>query len=107
MSKEQEAYQQRTAGQPQGGSNPQPVPPAFRSDQYGPSQQTAAYPGVTYNTSTPGPVVPGPVAAPVYPQFHGATQAKKSVVEAYILWLILGLLGAHHFYLRVRIYIFI
>ena len=99
--------QQGNVGQAQGGSNPQPAPPEFRSNLYGPSQQTAAYPGDTCNTSTPGPsttVVPDTVAAPVYQQFYGM---KKSIVDAYLLWLLFGMVGGHHFYLRVRIYLFI
>jgi hypothetical protein len=103
MSKEREAFQQRTVEQTQPGSNPQPAP-VFHTEQYDSRPpQTGAYPGLTYNTSAPGSatVVPGPVAAPVYPQIHGVVHAKKSLVDCYILWLILGLVGAHHFYLRV------
>ncbi|KAH3738833.1 hypothetical protein DPMN_045476 [Dreissena polymorpha] len=82
MSKEHEAFQQRT----QDGGIP------------------------VYNTAMPGTcVMPGPVLNPMYHGGPGTSQGsnchrKKSYLEAYMLWLLLGLLGAHHFYLRVSIY---
>ncbi|KAH3738803.1 hypothetical protein DPMN_045449 [Dreissena polymorpha] len=78
MSKEHEAFQQRT----QDGGIP------------------------VYNTAMPGTcVMPGPVLNPMYHGGPGTSQGsnchrKKSYLEAYMLWLLLGLLGAHHFYLR-------
>lgn len=103
MSKEQEAYQQRTVGQDQPVSNPQPQPgyQTLGVGQLGSNpQQTSAVPGYTYNTA-----VPGPVANSVHPQGNSVAtiQNKKSLVEAYLLWLVLGLLGAHHFYLKVSL----
>lgn len=101
MSKEQEAFQQRTVGHTGPDTNQQ-LQPRFQTlgaDQFGSYPQTTAGPGYTYNTCT---TVPGPVENSVYGQGNDivTTRTKKSVVEAYLLWLVLGLVGAHHFYLR-------
>ncbi|XP_052807470.1 uncharacterized protein LOC128236572 [Mya arenaria] len=89
MSKEQEAFAQRTAPEYHGASNP----------EYG-----------TQNNQNGTRVMPGPVTqGPTGPQETGYAyyaapprpiRGKKSVIEAYLLWLILGLLGGHHFYLK-------
>lgn len=54
------------------------------------------------NYSSIYPTVPGPVVNPAYPvgTLTSIPREKKSIIEAYLLWLIFGLLGAHHFYLR-------
>lgn len=88
MSKEQEARQQRT------------VPPTVPN----PNPQSAAT-AYVYNPTEPGTyAVPPPVGNQIYGG-HGfcapGPRSKKSVIEAYILFLTLGLLGAHHFYLKV------
>ncbi|WAR08905.1 TM2D1-like protein [Mya arenaria] len=97
MSKEQEAFAQRTAPEYHGASNP----------EYG-----------TQNNQNGTRVMPGPVTqGPTGPQETGYAyyaapprpiRGKKSVIEAYLLWLILGLLGearlcgSVHFHVRVR-----
>lgn len=109
MSKEQEAFQQRTAPTAQPGSNQQPQSDSRSQQPYSVTQSvsdtrtTSAVPGYTYNTAVPGTcLVPSPVSNPVYTQGGDlvSPNTKKSLIEAYLLWLILGFLGAHHFYLR-------
>ena len=60
----------------------------------------------SYNTITNG--TPGAIASPAYnPSYVTDNRPivviqpeKKSIVEAYLLWLLLGFLGGHHFYLK-------
>ena len=59
-----------------------------------------------YNTIPNG--TPGAIAGPAYnPSYVTDNRPivviqpeKKSIVEAYLLWLLLGFLGGHHFYLK-------
>lgn len=101
MSKEREAYSQRTAeptmgasGPPSGISSAGYDNPIYPGQASFPSQASyegpAAYP--TYNT------IPGPNGNVAYPPV--ITRHKKSVFEAYLLWFVFGPLGFHHFYLN-------
>ena len=98
MSKEQEAYAQRTAQPTAQAPN---VPPTSTSGGY-------VYPSQTGNTvmtcGGPGYAPQQPGTYPCTPNMVHRQLRQKSVLEAYMLWLVLGFLGAHHFYLRVRIY---
>ena len=89
--KEREADQPRTQAQNQN----EPVP-----NFTGAPRQTP-----NYNTICPGAcAVPGPTYNPTLSQDVNrivlAETAKRSLVESYLLWLVFGFLGAHHFYLR-------
>lgn len=83
--KEREHMQQRT----QTGA---PVPNAPAGHQT----------GQNYNSIYP--TVQGPVSNVIYPQdprvLRTIPAEKKSLIESYLLWLIFGFVGAHHFYLR-------
>jgi len=98
MSKEQEAYAQRTAQPTAQAPN---VPPTSTSGGY-------VYPSQTGNTvmtcGGPGYAPQQPGTYPCSTNMVHRQLRQKSVLEAYMLWLVLGFLGAHHFYLRVRIY---
>ena len=115
MSKEQEAVQQQQVSGYQGSSpgyqQPYPAQQAHHGQQIFPGSNLQ--PGQTYNTIMPGTcAVPGPIANPVFQQPGPILRVsdKKSVIEAYLIWLIFGLIGGHHFYLRVsrkyRIFVF-
>ena len=58
--------------------------------------------GQNYNSIYP--TVQGPVSNVIYPQdprvLRTIPAEKKSLIESYLLWLIFGFVGAHHFYLR-------
>ena len=103
---------------------PNTQPPATTPGQLYPSvghQETGAYNGQPYNTGrqpVTGAYAGQPVAGAYAGQPYGGgvgqptavppvhrIAAKKSIIEAYLLWLILGPIGAHHFYLRVRTFI--
>ena len=84
-------------------SSRDPVTPVQPTPQSQPLQQPVmGQNGQNYNSIYP--TVPGPVYNPAGPQDIRALKAippeKKSIVEAYLLWLFFGFLGAHHFYLR-------
>ncbi|KAL4233538.1 hypothetical protein ACF0H5_008218 [Mactra antiquata] len=87
MSKGQESFQQRVA-------------PTAASQNSNQQSQRSAY---TSQQTTPTYVMTVPVEHQVYGgqgQLPAEPTSKKSIVEAYILIWILGLVGAHHFYLR-------
>ena len=95
--------QQRTQtnGQPYDHAPPPPLPVQPTPH---PQPQPLTQPVIGQNYNSIYPTVPGPVYNPVGPQdiraLRAIPQEKKSVVEAYLLWLFFGLFGAHHFYLR-------
>lgn len=80
---------------------------AQAQNQNEPVQNVIGYPRQipNYNTIYTGAnAVPGPAFNPKLSQDANrillADTTKKSLVESYLLWLVFGLLGAHHFYLR-------
>lgn len=63
------------------------------------SPQMSGVHGQTYTTAING--VAGTVANPVSVHVKPTVaERKKSLLDAYLLWLVLGLTGAHHFYLK-------
>lgn len=93
MSKENEAF----AREANPDSNSAPAGPTIH--------------GPTYNTVTPEvpqcgvPPVTAAGNAYLAPSAYGspAVFRQKSVIETYLLWLVLGLVGGHHFYLGVSL----
>ena len=67
-----------------------------------PNMTQGTHLGAEYNSIYP--TVPGPVCNPSYSQdvriIRTIPGEKKSIIEAYLLWIIFGFFGAHHFYLK-------